>query len=1005
MKLSALITALKPAPGDLSSAPDPDITSIHYHAGTVRPGGLFVAMAGRQADGHDYIQAAVAQGAAAVVSRRQVDCPVPVIVTGNTRVALARIAARFYGHPAASLVLIGLTGTNGKTTTAYIIESILARAGFTVGVIGTIEYRYAGRTFDNPMTTPESSDLQRILGKMRSAGITHVVMEVSSHALDLERVHGCLFAAAVFTNLTRDHLDYHQDLESYWACKQRLFTRHLGTGTSRAPAAIINKDDPKSGDLIRKLQARNPAAVILTAGTGSAADIYPRDYVSTGAGLSAELATPEGPVSLRSALVGRHNLENLMAAAGVGLYLKVPLEKIVAGIEALPAVPGRLERVPNDLDRHVFVDYAHTPDALENVLQALGRLRETRLICVFGCGGDRDRTKRPLMGALAGRLADFTIVTSDNPRTEKPEAIIAEILTGELSSGSQRFDLSDLEGGAPRNGYTVVPDRRRAIELAIKISRAGDIVLIAGKGHETYQILGNEKIDFDDRAVAAAALDSFGRHNSPAAARQSAPPTGGPTLSWSVADILTAADGELAAGDLQVVGTGLSIDSRTILANDFFIALCGENHDGHRFIEDVLEKGIRGVIIQADRLAELATLKARYPATAWITVADTTRALGALGAYHRKRTGVPVVAITGSNGKTSTRDMTAAVLSQKFSVLATSGNYNNAIGLPLTLLRLTPDHDWAVVELGMNHFGEIEYLAKICEPAVGVITNIGPAHLEFLGSLEGVKRAKGELLEALTDKGLAILNGDDSRCRQLAETCPCPVELFGFTKKAGIHAANVDLQAEGLTFELVLPDSQHSVRMNVSGRFMVANALAAAGVGHSLGLSADQIKTGLSSFSPVAGRMNVKRTRTDLNIMDDTYNANPGSMAVAIETLAQKAGRQARFLVLGNMAELGTQAAELHFELGCKAAGADPNRLYIVGENAKAVAAGATDSGLAATRIFIGSHAEIMADLEKNVRAGSWVLVKGSRSMHMETIVAGLLKGSPGPDHPAAATT
>ena len=977
MKLSELITAIEPSPDTPLAGDDPDIVSIHYHTADVQPGGLFVAIPGLAADGHDFIDRAVAKKAAAVVAARPVDAPVPVIVTGDTRAALALLSARFYGNPAADLVLIGLTGTNGKTTTAYIIESILAQAGLSVGVIGTIEYRFAGRRGENPMTTPESSDLQRILCEMRHAGVTHVVMEVSSHALDLARVYGCRFAAAVFTNLSQDHLDYHPDMAHYWACKKRLFTEHLAN-TGKSAAAVINSNDGRAADLIESLPSGKSAPVILTTGDAPAATIRPVACTTSGAGMSVTLATPSGPLDIRSPLVGRHNLENVMNAVAVGLHLDVPLETIGRGVASLAAVPGRLEPVPNNQGIYVYVDYAHTPDALENVLQALVPLRQAGIICVFGCGGDRDRAKRPLMGAIAGRLSDITVVTSDNPRTEDPEAIIAEILDGDLQS-SPRLDPAGLKSGnARRNGHLVEPDRHRAIKLAIDLAHPGDIVLIAGKGHETYQIRGTEKIGFDDRTEAGAALEALN--------------PGSPTPRWSTSDLLAATGGRFVSGTRNPTFTDIAIDSRTLSTDAFFVAIRGENHDGHDFIADLLSRGVQGVLCTETRLPDLTELRERYPESLWISVPDTTVALGRLAAYHRKRTGVPVVAITGSNGKTSTRDMMAAVLSQRFAVLASSGNFNNAIGLPLTLLRLRPEHDWAVVELGMNHPGEIRYLAGLCEPDVGVITNIGPAHLEFLGSLDGIKRAKGELLESLAANGQAVLNGDDPKCRELAETCPCPVQFYGFSEKADIRADDIVMEADGLTFTLVLPESQLEVRMNVAGRFMASNALAAACVGCRLGLRAAEIKAGLASFSPVAGRLNVKQSPAGVNIIDDTYNANPGSMAVAIDTLVQRSGTHNRFLVLGNMAELGDQAPQLHYELGEKAAGADAARLYLVGENAASAASGATAGGMDAESILIGDHPAILADLKQQIEPGDWVLVKGSRSMHMETITAGLVE-------------
>jgi len=973
LRLSKLITALDISPDARTTGDNPDIASIHYHAGNVQSGGLFVAIPGLKADGHDFIAQAVAGGAAAVVSQRPIDASVPVIVTPDTRTALARLAAHFYGNPADDLVLIGLTGTNGKTTTAYIIESILTRAGLATGVISTIEYRYSGQSCDNPMTTPESSDLQRILSEMRTAGVTHVVMEVSSHALDLKRVDGCRFAAAVFTNLTRDHLDYHRDMAHYWACKKRLFTDHLDTGGK--PAAVINSNDSMAADLLTSLEKIASPATILTTGDNAAAVIRPTAYTASGAGLEVTLTTPSGPLEIRSPLVGRHNLENVMSAVGVGLHLDLPPGTIKQGLEALSAVPGRLEPVANDRGLYIFVDYAHTPDALENVLQALVQLRRARIICAFGCGGDRDRSKRPLMGAITGRLADLTIVTSDNPRTEDPEAIISEILSGDLGSHHTRLGAADLQSKPDQTGYLVEPDRRKAINLAVRLARPEDIVLIAGKGHETYQIRGTEKFDFDDRAEASAALSDADPDS--------------PSGRWSVPDLLAATGGTLVSGNRDPVFTEIAIDSRTIADDAVFVAIRGEVHDGHTFAAQVLAKGVRGIICADNRAAELAELQERHPQATWISVPDTTRALGRLGRYHLRRTGVPVVAITGSNGKTSTRNMTAAVLAQKFHVLTTAGNFNNEIGLPLTLLRLRPDHDWAVLELGMNHAGEIRYLAGLCDPQVGVITNIGPAHLEFLGSLEGVQKAKGELLEALPADGRAILNGDDPRCRELARTCPCPVEFFGFTQ-ADTRADEITASAEGLTFRLSLAADRQTVHMNVAGRFMVANALAAAGVGQQLGLSGEQIKAGLESFLPVSGRLVVKQTRDGVHILDDTYNANPGSMAVAIDTLVERAGTRRRFLVLGNMAELGNHATQLHFELGRKAAAIGATRLYLAGENAAAMAAGADAGGMPAEAVVTGDHPAIIADLRQHLQPGDWILIKGSRSMHMETVTAGL---------------
>lgn len=508
MKLTRLIDAVPVRkyhrPEDLhgNPLPDPEIQSIHYRAQDVRPGGLFIAVAGFKADGHDYIDDALARGAVAVLVQKPVDRNTAVVEVAETRAAMGPVAGRFYGDPSCRMTVIGITGTNGKTTTSLIIESILAQAGFLVGVIGTIDYHYGGHHFNNPVTTPESLDLQRILCEMHDAGVTHVVMEASSHAIDLHRIGGCWMDAGVFTNLSQDHLDYHGDMDNYWACKKRLFTRHLPAGPKRDRAvAVINRNSIEG----RELSALVGVGVI-TAGFSGDNAVSVKGVECRLDGISGEILTPGGTFPFLSPLAGRHNVENILCAAGAALSVGVPLTSIQAGIARLRTVPGRLESIPNDAGRFVFVDYAHTPDALENVLAAVRALTARKIICVFGCGGDRDRKKRPLMGEIAGRLADLAVVTSDNPRTEDPMAIIREMVPGVKQGADREYAAEALAGGLNGKGYLVEPDRRRAIRLAVRVSRPGDVVLIAGKGHETYQIVGRETLAFDDRIEVREAL-------------------------------------------------------------------------------------------------------------------------------------------------------------------------------------------------------------------------------------------------------------------------------------------------------------------------------------------------------------------------------------------------------------------------------------------------------------------------------------------------------------------
>ena len=461
---------------------------------------------------------ALQKGAAAIVVQKDPPQPYlkeclaqavqrqPIIIrVSDSRKAMADLAARFYGNPSEDMTLIGITGTNGKTTVAYLIESILLQAGLKTGVIGTINYRYADKTFSNPMTTPESLDLQRILAQMLSQGVTHVVMEASSHAMDLYRIRSCWFDVAVFTNLSQDHLDFHGDMQSYWSSKKRLFTEYLTRGPKKDRAvAVINCNDPRSKELADRL----PMPVVKT-GSASDCEIKAENYQCELIGTTGKAATPEGSFDFKTPLVGVHNVENILSAVGTGAALKIAPQTLKAGIEALAVIPGSLERIGNSSGRFVYVDYAHTPDALENTISAIKEIAPARIICVFGCGGDRDKKKRPLMGEIAARLCDLSVVTSDNPRSEDALAIIEQILPGARQANGVEYSDRDLEAGFEKKGFVAEPDRRRAIELGIKSSRPDDAVLIAGKGHETYQILGATTIDFDDRKEARNVLKSL----------------------------------------------------------------------------------------------------------------------------------------------------------------------------------------------------------------------------------------------------------------------------------------------------------------------------------------------------------------------------------------------------------------------------------------------------------------------------------------------------------------
>jgi UDP-N-acetylmuramoyl-L-alanyl-D-glutamate--2,6-diaminopimelate ligase len=495
MRLLELIRNLPEA--EVQGNPDVEVRGICYHSGRVQPGELFAAVPGTRRDGHEFLEAARERGAAAVLVARHPGraLPIPAVIVPNVRLAMGQLAERLQGRPSHRLQLLGITGTNGKTTLTYLLEEIARQAGARPGVIGTINNRWAGNTRPAGQTTPESVDLVQLLAEMARAEVTHVLVEVSSHALDQQRVAGLHFRAGVFTNLTQDHLDYHREMEAYFGAKRRLFTEvlpgawELDRPPHPAPGpAIINLDDPYGRRLAQELA--QPLLPVLSFGVKSKdAQFQAREIAADVKGIRFRLHGPggEGPVS--SPLLGRHNVMNLLAAAAASFALGFPLEAVRSGAAHLARVPGRLEPVPNDRGFTVLVDFAHTPDAVAHAIAAGRELGAGRLISLLGCGGDRDRTKRPVMGRIASQGSDQVVVTSDNPRTEDPDRIIREI-----------------EAGIERKNYAVVPDRRAAIAKALELARPGDLVLLMGKGHEDYQIVGETKSHFNDGEVAAEML-------------------------------------------------------------------------------------------------------------------------------------------------------------------------------------------------------------------------------------------------------------------------------------------------------------------------------------------------------------------------------------------------------------------------------------------------------------------------------------------------------------------
>ncbi len=985
------------------STQDVVINGIQSDSRKVQPGNLFTAIKGLTSDGHEFAAKAADAGAAAIVVQKGLGYNLPdkwngcVVEVEDSREAYGLLAENYYDRPAEKVKLVGITGTNGKTTITYLLEDILKGEGVSVGVIGTVNYRYVSNgnqiVKPSPYTTPEPLILQGLLAEMVEAGVACVIMEVSSHALAQSRIGNLKFDIAGFTNLSRDHLDYHCSMQEYFKAKTLLFTGHLKEFAKVVVSSPINDSESSewSAQLVELCESEGRE--VIRSGSAQKCTIKLTDYTSKINETEISFSVGDKPFDLRTPLVGHYNVDNVLTALALSYGLAGDMAKAVASVALSTGAPGRLQRIAIDTKAakdqpQVFVDYAHTPDALFQALTAMNKLPHRDLICVFGCGGDRDKGKRPVMGKIAGELADVAIVTDDNPRKETPAVIRKEIVPGVIEGGLTFYDPLWLSSRKPgERGALEIGDRQRAINAAICNSGGGDIILIAGKGHEPYQLVP-DKTFFDDRVEAADALLSF----SPATIAEA---TGGKLVNDSGA---------------MCLGT-ISTDSRTIGERDIFVALKGENFDGHNFLSAVIEKKAGCLVVEKDSPGVRELIGGDVPR---VEVDDTLQALGDLAAFKRRKVASIadglVVGITGSCGKTTVKEMTTAILKRRWpggvenhqdSVLYTAGNLNNLIGMPHSLMPISPANKATVLEMGMNVPGEIQRLAEIAAPDICCITNVHGVHLEGLSTIEGVADAKEELFSASPESATLIVNLDDERIRVRAEKYDRAKITFGRESEnrlqADISCTDIVLTDDfRITFTIHLFGESAEVELHTSGIHNVSNSLAAAAIATAAGANPDEIVAGLSDFRPADRRMVVEKSRSGASLINDTYNANPASMVASLLTLVQLSEGKT-VAILGDMLELGKDAAKLHYELGEKAGSAGVDYLAVVGEFREQVIKGAVAAGLdvdkAISCVEKGEAVAWVRELESSgiIGQGDWLLVKASRGLKLETVVEGIL--------------
>ena len=967
----------------------------------VRAGDAFIAWPGAAVDARTFVPAALQAGAQAVLveSRgKEAFALDPQRVAGypGLKAAAGPIAAEFFDQPSAQLDLLAVTGTNGKTSTAWwLAQALSALPGALArpcGLIGTLgigcppplpqpgaEAGAApadalGGMVASGLTTPDPVLLQRTLRNFVDTGLRACAIEASSIGLEEQRLAGSCIRLAIFTNFTQDHLDYHGGMQAYWLAKRRLFD------WPGLQSAVINIDDQRGHTLAGELDG---APIDLwTVAIEQPARLRATDIGYQPFGMQFAVHEGDAVHTVQVPLMGVYNVSNVLGVLGALRALGVPLADAVAVCNRLQPVPGRMECLGAPDAPLVAVDYAHTPDALDAALKALRPLaqqREGMLWCVFGCGGGRDASKRPLMGRVAASLADQLVLTSDNPRQESPDAIMVQILQGVPAYAR----------------VTVEVDRALAIAQTLQRAAPQDVVLLAGKGHELTQEIGSEKRPFSDRVQVERALAwrqlqaSVG--NRPDAAL------------LLLQQVLPWLQHATLVGDGSVPVLRIHTDTRTVAPGDLFVALRGEKFDANEMLEQARQRGAVAVLCHAGLPPQ------RYPdGLPRIEVPDTRAALGALALGWRRQFTLPLIAVTGSNGKTTVTQMLASILdafAPDDAALATRGNLNNDIGVPLTLLRLRAQHRIAVVELGMNHPGEIAALAALARPTVALVNNAQREHLEFMHTVQAVALENGAVISSLADDGEAVFPADDA-FTPLWETLAGTraVGYFGGASPAARQSAlvcvasrwadgawQVHAQGAGVDFHC---------RLHIAGRHNVRNALAAARCALAAGVPVAAIVQGLEAFRPVHGRsraLALQVAQRACTLVDDTYNANPDSVQAAIEVLRELPGPG--LLVLGDMGEVGAEGPQFHAEAGRHAQRAGISALFCLGELTRHSAAA-----------FAGAqHFETIEALNAAVLAAlpsyACVLVMGSRFMRMERVVAQLTPFAEAAPAPAPAGT
>lgn len=950
LQLADLADCLDLSTDDVALFGSQAVSSVTSDSRSVIHDCIFVALKGVARDGAAYAQGAVDHGATAIVCGLESHVnitSVPVFRVADPHRVLALLASKLAGSQPATIAAV--TGTSGKTSVAAFTRQIWAHCGLAAASLGTVGLVAPGIIRAGSLTTPDPVELHATLKELASKGVTHAAIEASSHGIDQRRLDGVTLAVAGFTNLGRDHLDYHTDIEEYFQAKMRLFRVLLGEGKP----AVIFADDAFSDRAIKAAQMAG--CIVHTVGrNGEYIRLLRVEHHRQHQ--RAELQFSGKTYEVTLPLAGDFQLWNALVAAGMALATGAPAELVFAALELLEGAPGRLDLAgTTHFGAPVYVDYAHKPEALENVLKAVRPFTSGKIILVFGCGGDRDKGKRPIMGDIASRLADIVIVTDDNPRSEVPAAIRSEILVA-------------------AKGAIEVGDRASAIKRGVELLSQGDTLIVAGKGHEPGQKIGDVVLPFSDHEeVQKAIAEAKGR-----------------PLLWSIGEMISAMNAR-PLGAMPAGVTGISIDSRSVETGEAFFAIKGDQFDGHSFVTAAIKSGAAVLVVAETKLAALGRVSAPL-----LVVDDPLKALNRLAIEARRRTSAQVIAVTGSVGKTTTKEALRVVLGADGPVHASIKSFNNHWGVPLSLSRLPQDVKYAVFEIGMSDFNEIRPLVKMVAPHVAIITRIAPAHLGSFENTAGIAKAKAEIFEGVVPGGYALINRDDEFYSYHLETAKSfdieHVKSFGHHDEADFKISDLVLGPDSSTAIITLKGQSHPVTIGAAGAHIAQNMMAVIGAANLVGADMTKALMALVDVhaAPGRGAREILATeKGEFSLIDESYNANPVSMAAALAILGSaKTGRNGRKIaILGDMRELGSSADQLHADLASHLEQNNVAIALLVGDHMKALKAALPAS--IKTMHFSDIAAITQAALAQ-VRAGDVVMIKSSNGTGTAKIVAAL---------------